>query len=154
MNLTANFTLEEATFSETAVRMGISNDPSPEQLENLKKSAEGMEAIRKLLGKPIRVSSWLRLPAVNQAIGGAAKSSHMDGWAIDFVCPGYGNPYVIAKAIKESNIQVDQVIHEFGRWVHISFAPEMRNQYLTIFKPQNKYVTGIYTEKEYKDTFL
>ena len=154
MNLTANFTLEEATFSETAVRMGISNDPSPEQLENLKKSAEGMEAIRTLLGKPIRVSSWLRLPEVNKAIGGALKSSHMDGWAIDFVCPGYGNPYVIAKAIKESNIQVDQVIHEFGRWVHVSFAPEMRNQYLTIFKPQNKYVSGIYTEKEYKDTFL
>jgi hypothetical protein len=154
LNLTANFTLEEATFSETAVRMGISNDPSPEQLENLKKSAEGMEAIRTLLGKPIRVSSWLRLPEVNKAIGGALKSSHMDGWAIDFVCPGYGNPYVIAKAIKESNIQVDQVIHEFGRWVHVSFAPEMRNQYLTIFKPQNKYVSGIYTEKEYKDTFL
>jgi hypothetical protein len=154
MQLSPNFTLEEATFSETATRLGIDNQPSSNQLENLKKSAEGMEAIRTLLGKPIRVSSWLRLPAVNQAIGGAAKSSHMDGWAIDFICPGYGNPYVIAKAIEESDIKVDQVIHEFGRWVHVSFAPEMRNQYLTIFKPQNKYVTGIYTEKEYKDTFL
>ena len=154
MNLSQNFTLEEATFSETAVRMGISNEPSPKQLENLKKSAEGMEAIRTLLGKPIRVSSWLRLPEVNKAIGGALKSSHMDGWAIDFVCPSYGDPYAVAKAIKKSDIQVDQVIHEFGRWVHVSFAPEMRNQYLTIFKPQNKYVSGIYTEKEYKDTFL
>jgi hypothetical protein len=154
MNLSPNFTLEEATFSETATRLGIDNQPSPDQLENLKKSAEGMEAIRTLLGKPIRVSSWLRLPAVNQAIGGAAKSSHMDGWAIDFVCPSYGDPYAVAKAIKESDIQVDQVIHEFGRWVHVSFAPEMRNQYLTIFKPQNKYVSEIYTEKEYKDTFL
>jgi len=154
MQLSPNFTLEEATFSETATRLGIDNQPNSNQLENLKKSAEGMEAIRTLLGKPIRVSSWLRLPAVNQAIGGAAKSSHMDGWAIDFICPGYGNPYVIAKAIEESDIKVDQVIHEFGRWVHVSFAPEMRNQYLTIFKPQNKYVTGIYTEKEYKDTFL
>jgi len=154
MQLSPNFTLEEATFSETATRLGIDNQPNSNQLENLKKSSEGMEAIRTLLGKPIRVSSWLRLPAVNQAIGGAVKSSHMDGWAIDFICPGYGNPYVIAKAIEESDIKVDQVIHEFGRWVHVSFAPEMRNQYLTIFKPQNKYVTGIYTEKEYKDTFL
>jgi zinc D-Ala-D-Ala carboxypeptidase len=149
MNLSQNFTLEEATFSETAVRMGIPNEPSPEQLENMKKAAEGMEAIRKLLGKPIRVSSWLRLPAVNQAIGGAAKSSHMDGWAIDFTCSGYGTPFEVAKAIKESDIQVDQVIHEFGVWVHVSFAPEMRGQFLTIFKPQNKYVSGVLTAAEY-----
>jgi len=74
MNLSTNFTLEEATFSETAVRMGIPNEPSSEQLENMKKAAEGMEAIRKLLGKPIRVSSWLRLPAVNQAIGSIISS--------------------------------------------------------------------------------
>lgn len=149
MNLSINFTLEEATFSETAVRMGIPNEPSSEQLENMKVAAEGMEAIRKLLGKPIRVSSWLRLPAVNQAIGGAAKSSHMDGWAIDFTCSGYGTPFEVAKAIKESDIQVDQVIHEFGVWVHVSFAPEMRGQFLTIFKPQNKYVSGVLTAAEY-----
>jgi putative chitinase len=149
MTLSANFTLEEATFSETATRLGISNDPSHEQLENLKKAAEGMEAIRKLLGKPIRVSSWLRLPEVNLAVGGSRVSSHMDGWAIDFVCPSYGDPYAVAKALKDSEIQVDQVIHEFGRWVHVSFAPEMRNQFLTIFKPQNKYVSGILTAEEY-----
>lgn len=152
MNLSPNFTLEEATFSETAVRMGIDNNPSPEQLENMKKTAEGMEKVRALLGKPVRVSSWLRLPAVNQAIGGAAKSSHMDGWAVDFTCPGFGDPYTVAKALKESDIQVDQVIHEFGRWVHISFAPEMRGQFLTIFKPQNKYVSGILTADEYAKT--
>jgi len=152
MNLSPNFTLEEATFSETAVRMGIDNNPSPEQLENMKKTAEGMEKVRALLGKPVRVSSWLRLPAVNQAIGGAVKSSHMDGWAVDFTCPGFGDPYTVAKALKESDIQVDQVIHEFGRWVHISFAPEMRGQFLTIFKPQNKYVSGILTADEYAKT--
>jgi zinc D-Ala-D-Ala carboxypeptidase len=152
MNLSENFTLEEATFSETATRLGISNQPSPEQLENMKKAAEGMEAIRKLLGKPIRVSSWLRLPAVNKAIGGAAKSSHMDGWAIDFTCSGYGTPFEVAKALKDSDIQVDQVIHEFGRWVHVSFAPEMRGQFLTIFKPQNKYLVGVLTAEEYAKT--
>ena len=149
MQLSENFNLDEATFSETAARLGIDNNPSYDQLENMKKAAEGMEAVRKLLGKPIKVSSWLRLPAVNQAIGGAAKSSHMDGWAIDFTCPGYGNPYEVAKALKDSDIQVDQCIYEYGRWVHISFAPEMRNQFLTIFKPDNKYKSGILTAEEY-----
>lgn len=149
MQLSPNFTLEEATFSETAVRLDINNQPSPEQLENMKITAQGMEAIRKLLGKPIRVNSWLRLPEVNKAIGGALKSSHMDGWAVDFVCPTYGDPYAVAKALKDSDIQLDQCIHEFGRWVHVSFAPEMRGQFLTIFKPQNKYVAGILTADEY-----
>ena len=149
MKLSENFTLEEATFSETAVRLDINNQPSPEQLENMKITANGMESIRKLLGKPIRVNSWLRLPEVNKAIGGALKSSHMDGWAVDFVCPTYGDPYEVAKALKESDIQLDQCIHEFGRWVHVSFAPEMRGQFLTIFKPQNKYVAGILTADEY-----
>ena len=149
MQLSENFNLDEATFSETAVRLGINNQPSPEQLENMKITAQGMEAIRKLLGKPIRVNSWLRLPALNQAIGGALKSSHMDGWAVDFTCPAFGDPYTVAKALKDSDIQVDQCIHEFGRWVHVSFAPQMRNQYLTIFKPDNKYKAGILTADEY-----
>lgn len=149
MNLSPNFTLEEATFSDTAVRLGINNQPSPKQLENMKITAQGMETVRKLLGKPIRVNSWLRLPELNQAIGGALKSSHMDGWAVDFTCPAFGDPYTVAKALKESNIQVDQVIHEFGRWIHVSFAPEMRGQFLTIFKPDNKYKAGILTADEY-----
>ena len=149
MNLSNNFTLEEATFSETAVRMNINNQPSVEQLENMKIAAEGMEKIRALLGKPIRVNSWLRLPEVNVAVGGSKISSHMDGWAIDFTCAGFGDPYTVAKALKNSDIQVDQCIHEFGRWVHVSFAPQMRGQFLTIFKPDNKYKLGILTAEEY-----
>jgi hypothetical protein len=149
MNLSNNFTLEEATFSETAVRMNINNQPSVKQLENMKIAAEGMEKIRALLGKPIRVNSWLRLPEVNVAVGGSKISSHMDGWAIDFTCAGFGDPYTVAKALKNSDIQVDQCIHEFGRWVHVSFAPQMRGQFLTIFKPDNKYKLGILTAEEY-----
>lgn len=152
MQLSPNFSLEEATYSETATRMGINNQPSEKQLENMVIVARNMERVRDLLGgKPIRINSWLRLPEVNVAVGGSARSSHMDGWAVDFVCPSYGNPYEVAKALKESNIQVDQVIHEFGRWVHVSFAPEMRNQFLTIFRPQNKYVSGILTAEEYSN---
>ncbi len=153
MQLSPNFSLEEATYSETAIRLGINNQPDDKQLENMITVARNMEIIRDLLGgKPIRINSWLRLPEVNVAVGGSARSSHMDGWAVDFTCPSYGDPYRVAKALKESQIQVDQVIHEFGRWVHISFAPEMRNQFLTIFKPQNKYVSGILTAEEYAKT--
>ena len=149
MQLSPNFSLAEATFSETAVRLGINNQPSPQQLENMKISAQGMEKVRALLNNPIRVNSWLRLPEVNVAVGGSRQSSHMDGWAIDFTCAGYGTPYDICKAIEASDIKYSQMIHEFGRWVHISFAPQMRGQCLTIFRPQNKYVAGILTAEEY-----
>ena len=36
MKLTANFTLDELIKSQVAERKGINNNPSPEQIENLK----------------------------------------------------------------------------------------------------------------------
>ena len=125
MILSEHFSLEEATHSDTAIRLGINNQPDARQLENMKKAAIGMEQVRALLGKSISVNSWIRLPAVNVAVGGSKVSSHMDGWAIDFVSP-FGTPYAVCKAIEASGIKFDQMIHEYGKWTHISFAPEMR----------------------------
>jgi hypothetical protein len=151
MQLSNHFSLDEATYSETAVRLGINNQPSTLQLANMQVAAEGMENIREILGgKSIRINSWLRLPEVNVAVGGSKVSSHMDGWAIDFVCTGFGTPLEVCKAIEASGLKYDQMIHEFARWTHISFAPEMRGQKLTIFKPAGKYVSGLWTEAEYK----
>ena len=149
MQLSEHFSLEEATFSDTAVRLGINNQPNEQQLQNMKTVAENMEKIRALLGKGIKVNSWLRLPDVNVAVGGSKISSHMDGWAIDCSSSKL-TPYEICKLVEGADIKFDQIIHEFGRWMHISFAPEMRQQKLTIFKPDNKYKPGILTEQEYK----
>lgn len=150
MNLSEHFPLEEATHSDTAIRMGIPNQPDAKQLENMKFVASQMEEVRKVLGnKGITVNSWLRLPDVNVAVGGSKISSHMDGWAVDFTCKAYGDPLAVCKAIEASGIKFDQMIHEFGRWTHISFAPEMRGQKLTIFRPENKYKIGLLTEAEY-----
>ena len=147
MNLSEHFTLEEATFSETAVRLGINNQPSTVQLENMKHAAQGLEQVREQTG-PLRVNSWLRLPDVNVAVGGSKISSHMDGWAID-VSSSKLTPYELCQAVKKAGIKFDQMIHEYGRWMHISFAPEMRQQELTIYRPENKYKPGILTEVEY-----
>lgn len=147
MNLSEHFTLEEATYSETAVRLGISNQPNDQQLENMKKAAAGLEQLRAVSG-PLRINSWLRLPEVNVAVGGSKVSSHMDGWAID-VSSTKMTPIELCHKVEELGIKFDQMIHEFGRWMHISFAPEMRQQKLTIFKPEGKYKPGILTEGEY-----
>jgi zinc D-Ala-D-Ala carboxypeptidase len=151
MNLSEHFTLAEATYSETAIRHGINNQPSDAQLQNMKSAAAQLEAVRALVGA-IRVNSWLRLPAVNIAVGGAAKSSHMDGWAIDCSSKTH-TPFELCQKVLEAGIKFDQLIHEYGSWMHISFAPEMRQQTLTVFKPFNQkgmYQKGILTEAQYR----
>lgn len=145
--LSEHFSLDEATYSETAVRMHINNQPDERQLANMKIAAENLEKVRALTG-PLRVNSWLRLPDVNLAVGGSKVSSHMDGWAIDVSCNAH-TPIELCKLVKGAGIKFDQMIHEYGRWMHISFAPEMRQQELTIFKPEGKYKPGILTEAEY-----
>jgi hypothetical protein len=147
MNLSEHFTLDEATHSDTAIRMGIPNQPSTLQLENMKMAAQKLEQLRAVTG-PLNINSWLRLPDVNVAVGGSKVSSHMDGWAID-VSSSKLTPIQLCQEVKKAGIKFDQMIHEFGRWMHISFAPEMRQQELTIFRPENKYKSGILTEAEY-----
>jgi len=147
MNLSEHFSLDEATYSETAIRMHIDNQPNEQQLENMKSAAQQLEAVRNATGA-LRVNSWLRLPDVNVAVGGSKVSSHMDGWAIDCSSNAH-NPYELCQLVKQAGIKFDQMIHEYGRWMHISFAPEMRQQELTIYKPEGKYKIGILTEEQY-----
>ena len=73
MKLTVNFSLEELTHSDIAVRAGIDNAPPPELMSNLKRTAEAMEEVRQLLGgRPITVSSGYRGPEVNKLVGAYA----------------------------------------------------------------------------------
>lgn len=121
--LSAHFSLSEMILSAEATRRGLDNTPTKPIIENLRRLAEKMEEIRSVLGNPITVSSGYRSPAVNAAIKGAKKSEHMDGRACDFICPAYGTPLQVAKAIKAAGIEYNQLIHEFGGWVHISIPP-------------------------------
>ena len=137
MSLSKYFALSELTVSESAARRGLKNVPFGKQLDNLRQTALRMDEIREGLGKPIIVTSGYRSPEVNAAIGGSRTSAHCHGLAVDFTCPGYGNPLAVAKAILASGIEFDQLIHEYGAWVHIGFAEAgkpSRRQTLTINK--------------------
>lgn len=122
MQLTAHFSLEEMTRSETAIRKGIDNNAPADILDNLTFTAMGLERIRSRLGKPIYISSAYRSPKLNAAVGGSATSDHMQGLAADFTCPEYGSPRDVCKAIQrwKDEIGYDKLIYE-GDWVHISF---------------------------------
>lgn len=138
--LSSHFTLEEMVQSQTASRQDLDNTPPADILANLTATAGRMEAVRVLLGHPLLISSGYRSPAVNAAVGGVATSAHVHGWAVDFICPPFGDPFAICMAIAASDIAFDQVIQE-GTWVHISFAPTMRQALLT--KVGGGYATGI-----------
>jgi hypothetical protein len=131
--LSPHFTLAELTVSANARTLRLDNTPTGEILDRLKITAGRMEIVRNKLGdRPLVVTSGYRSPAVNRAADGAKASAHMSGWAVDFTCTAFGTPLEVAKAIAASGLAYDQLIHEFGRWVHVSFDPARRMQQLTI----------------------
>ncbi|NET33687.1 MAG: DUF882 domain-containing protein [Cyanothece sp. SIO1E1] len=65
--------------------------PEDRKIEgNLIQLATKFEDIRQRLGnQPIKITSGYRPPAVNRAVGGASRSRHLTGEAIDII-PGIG----------------------------------------------------------------
>jgi len=125
--LSPHFTLDEFLVSQTASREGIDNTPTPEHKENLKRTAEVMESVRRLLGdQPITVLSGYRSVALNDAVGGSATSAHCFGLACDFTCPGFGTPHEICLFLAEhvELLDIDQLIDEYPPtgWVHIGLS--------------------------------
>ncbi|MBE0612376.1 MAG: DUF882 domain-containing protein [Burkholderiales bacterium] len=144
--LSDHFTLEELILSQTATRKGIDNTPPPQVVANLRKLAQALEQVRELLGgAPILVSSGYRSPALNKAVGGAKNSAHMLGLAADFTAPAYGTVLQVTRKVAASDIAYQQVIHEFGAWVHLGLPPDdaaPQREKLSIFKGTG-YLNGI-----------
>jgi zinc D-Ala-D-Ala carboxypeptidase len=130
--LTPHFTLEELTYSDTAVANGIDNMPNDDELVELTKTAELMEEIRTILGNvEIVVSSGFRCQEVNDLVGGAENSAHRWGGAADITAPEFGDPLAVCQAIEPhmAALGIDQLIYEQGGgayWVHVG-RPEPGN---------------------------
>jgi putative chitinase len=148
MQLSPHFKLNEFTKSETAIRKRIDNTPGPAHAKNLKLVCEKiLEPVRNHFGKPVRINSGYRGPALNAAVGGSSKSQHCNGQAVDFEIDGLPNPE-LAKWVSE-NCEFDQIILEFydpkegpnSGWVHASYAEGAnRKQKLTAVTEKGKTV--------------
>lgn len=131
--ITKHFTWYEATHSDTAERKGLKNDPPSDIQGNIEIAAEGMEAVRSLLGVPIEVTSWYRTQAVNDALDppGSETSDHLTGFAVDFRAVGR-DALACAKVIANSPLLFDQLIwYSSQNRLHISFAPANRRELMT-----------------------
>jgi len=150
MKLSKNFTLEELTRSNTAVRMGIDNTPSKEHIYKLRLLAtEFLQVLRDRLG-PLRVTSGYRSPALCEAIGSKKSSQHAKAEAIDlqYFKRGQMDNLMIFQAVIDSALEFDQMILEFGTstesidgkpdWIHISWkVTDNRRQILVAYKDEN-----------------
>jgi len=140
MKLSKNFALSEVTHSNTAKRLGISNEPTKEHMDKLEMLIRSIiQPLRDSIG-PIRISSGYRNPSLNSAIGGSSSSQHCKGEALDiqFWEMGQMNNKVIYDWILNSGIEFDQMINEFDySWIHISLKEEgNRRQTLEAYKKE------------------
>ena len=152
MRLSKNFTLNELTYSATALRLGIDNEPSKEGIYKLTLLAtELLQPIRERLSAPIRISSGYRSPQLSEVIGSSSNSQHCRYEAVDiqYVRRGKMDNLAIYNALIELDLDYDQCILEFGNateyvdpthpnWIHISWKiSDNRKQTLVAYKDIN-----------------
>ena len=150
--ISKHITYKEATKSDTAIRKGINNSPTPEIIERMQLVAEKVfEPIREHFRVPIFINSFYRSITLNHAIGGSSSSQHCTGEAIDMDTrdryDGINNTDLFLYI--KNNLEFDQLIWEYGTeiepdWVHVSYKSEnnrnsiikaMRRDGKTIYVP-------------------
>ena len=91
--LSPHFSLKEMTDSQTAVRYGIANVPSEQEIENLRRLCQGtLEPLREALQLPVVITSGFRTKALNDRLAHSSeRSQHMQGCAADFYVSSAGS---------------------------------------------------------------
>ena len=144
MNLSRNFSLQELTKSDTAIRKGIDNNPNADQIEKLKALCENiLQPVRDHFGR-VKVTSGYRSVELCTAIGSSVNSQHAKAEAADFECIGVDNAELFDWI--KSNLTPDQLILEFytpgepnSGWIHCSLIPDQpRASFLHAYKSEGK----------------
>jgi zinc D-Ala-D-Ala carboxypeptidase len=164
MKLSKNFSLSELTKSQTAERMGLDNNPSEDETENLRLLCERvLQPVRDHFDDVVTISSGYRNAILSAKIGSSSKSQHCKGQAADFEIFAVDNNKV-SDWIKE-NLMFDQLILEYYKpgnpnsgWIHVSYNPDVnmnRKEYLMAFKDENgktqyKPILGLSTDRYVK----
>ena len=142
MKLSSNFTLEELTISQTALRNDIDNIPNEEETENLKQLCINiLQPLRDDYQLPLVISSGFRSKELSSLVGSKPTSQHCQGSAADFTIPGVDNKKVFKHIIE--NLPFDQAILEYynednSGWIHVSYVTSGRGQALTKDKKEYK----------------
>ncbi|HEX4855190.1 MAG TPA: D-Ala-D-Ala carboxypeptidase family metallohydrolase [Limnobacter sp.] len=149
LNFHPEFCQDTLCHSDTAQQCGLDNTCPPGLLNNLSRLSALLGEIQQYLNIPpgaLKINSGFRAEALNEKVGGVPNSQHCLGLAADIVCGEFDSAHALACAIEHSPCEYDQLILEFGKWVHVSAAPEdraPRRQCLSIFSKNEGYLEGI-----------
>ena len=141
--LSPHFSLKEMTDSQTAVKYGIANVPSEQEIENLHRLCQGtLEPLREALQLPVVITSGFRTKALNDKLAHPSeRSQHMQGQAADFYIPVQGEGVtengslsrreLLIKAFREilqnPKIDFDQLIL-YPSFIHVSYVSPKANR--------------------------
>lgn len=130
------FSWEELTASTKGRELGLDNTPGPQEQAALQALVDNvLDPLHEHVGRPIRVNSAYRSPAINAAVGGARESQHMSGEATDIKVAGL-TAIQLAEIIA-ARYPFDELIWyapERGGHVHVSYS-ERRNRRRTLHAP-------------------
>ena len=126
-NISKYMSYAEAVRSNTAARLGIDNTPTVYQLKNMQFVAnEIFDDLREFVGGPLTCSSFLRVEALNKAIGSGPSSFHVHGGAIDIknISTTVTNAEIFHYI--RCNLEFSELIWEYGDsfqpdWVHVAY---------------------------------
>jgi hypothetical protein len=145
--ISENISYKEAVRSETAKRLGISNKPKKEHIENMELIAEKIfQPLREWVDHPIRINSFYRSEELNSRIGGAISSAHKEGLAIDLDSLGGKTNLEMFHYIKD-NLDYDILINEYPndegepKWIHVSWNKKKNRKQVLEIKRKGRYYT-------------
>lgn len=126
--LSEHFTLEELTYSRTAVENGIANEPPPQTKASLQYLAANLlEPLRQSYKQPIAILSGFRTKEVNRLVGGVATSQHVKGEAADCYIPE--GPGKLLELLMRSGLVFDQaILYRRRRFLHLSLKQSGKNR--------------------------
>ena len=139
--LSPHFSLKEMTDSQTAVKYGIANVPSEQEIENLRRLCQGtLEPLREALQLPVVITSGFRTKALNDKLAHSSeRSQHMQGQAVDLYIgsgltvqgSGLSRRELLIKAFREiltnPEIDFDQIIL-YPSFIHVSYVSYKANR--------------------------
>ena len=141
--LSKYFTWKEAL---TLPQWQAQHNPSVEEKSNIQRTALVMDRIRKLIGASVHVECWIR-PVLNcpghvqhgedynEHIGGALKSAHKVGLAVDFTVKHRSCDVIreiLEPKLKSLGIRMENL--PGSCWVHIDLKP-VSDERFRYFKP-------------------
>lgn len=129
-----NFDYKEFEKSDTAKRLGITNEINTSEIRDSVKALvlEVLQPLRDAWGEPLHVNSGYRCKELNEAVDGVETSQHCKGEAADISC---SEPAKLAQLAYDLELPYDQMIL-YPTFVHFSHKLNAQQRKQVLYNKQ------------------